>query len=81
MESRAVGGAATDYAAGLTAFLIALVLTTGAGDALRHLMPGAPHLLEVAAMTGANLIATLCRYAMFRGWMDSRLQVVAANST
>ena len=74
-------GAATDYAAGLTAFLIALVLTTGAGDALRHLMPGAPHLLEVAAMTGANLIATLCRYAMFRGWMDSRLQVVAANST
>ena len=74
-------GAATDYAAGLTAFLIALVLTTGAGDALRHLMPGAPHLLEVATMTGANLIATLCRYAMFRGWMDSRLQVVAANST
>src|SRR5207249_72483 len=73
-------GAAADYAAGLIAFVLGLTMTTGAAEALRHLAPAAPHLVEVIALTAANLVATLCRCLMFRGWIDARLQVVTANS-
>ena len=72
-------GAAADYAAGLIAFVLALTMTTGVAEALRHLAPAAPHPFEVIALTAANLVATLCRYLMFRGWIDTRLQVVTAN--
>ena len=72
-------GLAGDYAAGLTALLLAILLTTAASEALRNLAPSASPLLEVVVLTTANLIATLCRYRLFRGWMDSRLQVVTAD--
>ena len=72
-------GAAADYAAGMTAFLVALAMTTAASEAVRTLVPTAPHIVEVAALTAANLIATMCRYIMFRGWMDARLQVMPAD--
>src|SRR5438093_529269 len=72
-------GAAADYAAGLIAFVLGLTMTTGAAEALRHLAPAVPHLVEVIALTAANLVATLCRYLMFRGWIDARLEVVTAN--
>ena len=72
-------GIAGDYAAGLTAFALALLLTSAAGEAMRAVAPDAPHVIEVAVLTAANLVATLCRYVLFRGWIDGRLQVVAAD--
>jgi glycosyltransferase involved in cell wall biosynthesis len=72
-------GLAGDYAAGLTAFAIAFLMTSVASEVLRYLAPEAPRTIEVAALTCANLIATLCRYLLFRGWMESRLKVVAAD--
>lgn len=66
---------AGDYMAGLTAFLLALLLTSAVAD----LLSGAAHVVEVAALTAANLIATLCRYLLFRGWMDARLEVMPAD--
>jgi glycosyltransferase involved in cell wall biosynthesis len=72
-------GLAGDYAAGLTAFAIALLTTSATSEALRYLAPNASAVVEVAVLTAANLGATLCRYLLFRGWMDSRLQVVAAD--
>jgi putative flippase GtrA len=65
-------GAAGDYAAGLTAFVLALGLTTGVGEVLRALAPAAPHLVEVMVFTAANLLATLLRYAFFSGWISAR---------
>jgi len=73
------GGLAGDYAAGLTAFVFTLLMTSAAAEALRVFFPGVPHLVEVAALTAANLLATLCRYLLFRGWMEARLQIVAAD--
>ena len=67
------------FAAGLAAFLLGLLLTSAAAAALHLLAPTAPHVFEVATLTTANLAATLCRYLLFNGWMDSRLQVVAAD--
>ena len=72
-------GLAGDYAAGLAAFVLALLLTTATSDGLRSLDPRASPLLEVLVLTTANLVATMCRYRLFRGWMASRLQVVAAD--
>ncbi len=72
-------GLAGDHAAGLVAFVLALVLTTATSEVMRYLAPHATPLIEALALTMANLVATLCRYRLFRGWMSSRLQVVAAD--
>ena len=72
-------GLAGDYAAGLGAFLLALLLTTATSELLRYVAPQATPMVEVVVLTAANLVATLCRYRLFRGWMDSRLQVMTAD--
>ena len=72
-------GLAGDYAAGISAFLIALLLTTAAGELLRYIAPHAAPMVEVLALTAANFVATLFRYRLFRGWMSSRLQVMPAD--
>jgi len=72
-------GLAGDHAAGLAAFLLALVLTTATSEIMRSVAPHAAPLLEALVLTAANLVATLCRYRLFRGWMDSRLQVMTAD--
>ncbi len=72
-------GLAGDYAAGLGAFLLALLLTTATSELLRYVAPHATPMVEVVVLTLANLVATLCRYRLFRGWMDSRLQVMTAD--
>jgi len=71
---------AADYVAGLIAILIGLALTSGAAEALRYIAPAAPHAVEVVALAAANLVATLCRYRLFRGWMDARQWTAAAVS-
>jgi glycosyltransferase involved in cell wall biosynthesis len=73
------GGRAGDYIAGLIAFAIALLMTSAAAEALRYLAPSASHGVEATVLVGANLFATLCRYMLFRGWMDGRLQVMPAD--
>ena len=70
---------AGDHAAGLTAFAIALLLTTAASEVIRYLAPHAAPLVEALILTAANLVATLFRYRLFRGWMASRLQVMTAD--
>ena len=62
---------AGDYAVGLLAFALALLLTTGVAELLRVALPTASQLLEVAAMTTANAAATVCRYLLLSWWMHS----------
>jgi len=72
-------GLAGDYVAGLAAFLLALLLTTATSEIMRSVVPHAAPLLEALVLTAANLVATMCRYRLFRGWMASRLQVMTAD--
>ena len=73
-------GVAGDFGAGLIAFLIGLLMTTAAAELLRRYTPHSNDVLDVAVMTAANVVSTVCRYLLFRSWMDWRLQVVATNS-
>jgi putative flippase GtrA len=54
---------------GLLAFGAGLLLTSGALAAL-HAVSGRPARgAEVAALAGANLLATIVRYALYRSWV------------
>ena len=68
---RGRGGFRGDYLAGLVAFVIALLMTTAAASTLSVAAPRTGRLVEAAALTAANLAATVCRYLLLRGWMDS----------
>ena len=59
-------GLAGDYAVGLGAFGLALLMTTAAGAALHLLAPHAGDMVEVTTLTAANVAATLFRYALLR---------------
>jgi putative flippase GtrA len=72
-------GVVGDFGAGMVVFLLALLTTTTAAGLLHTLAPRAGDLVEVGALTIANLGATVCRFLILRGWMDSRSQIVAAN--
>lgn len=56
-----------DQAAGLVAFAIALVLTSGAIAGLGWLVPNADHLTELAVLIVANALATAVRFLLLRG--------------
>ena len=58
-----------DHASGLGAFLIAIVLTSGAAVALDGLAPHAGRLLELAILAVANVIATAARFVLLRAWV------------
>jgi putative flippase GtrA len=62
-------GAATHQVQGLAVFALGLLLTSGALAALHGLLPGAGRPVELAALVGANLLATLLRFVLFRGWI------------
>ena len=65
-------GAARHQAKGLIAFGAGLVLTSG-GLALLHV--ASPHpgrLVEVTVLIGANLLATVLRFALYRTWVFGR---------
>ena len=59
--------AARHQVLGLVAFGIGLALTSGALDALHALFPHASRGVEVAVLVLANLIATIVRFALYRG--------------
>jgi putative flippase GtrA len=54
---------------GLVVFGLGLALTSGALAALRALAPHAGRGVELAALIGANLTATLLRFVAFRAWV------------
>ena len=61
--------AARHQVLGLIAFGITLALTSGALDVLHAVVPHASRATEVAALVLANLIATIVRFGLYRGWV------------
>ncbi len=59
-------GAARHQLQGLVVFGLGLALTTGA---LAVLPAGAPHAVELAVLVGANAVATVLRFVLFRSWI------------
>jgi putative flippase GtrA len=68
-EAAGNGTAARDHLGGLTAFGIALGLTTSAIVALHLLAPGASRPAELAVLVAANLMATVVRFLLLRSWI------------
>ena len=56
-------------AEGLIVFGIALAITSGALGLLHALAPDAHHVTELAVLVGANLVATVMRFVLLRGWV------------
>jgi putative flippase GtrA len=63
------GTAARDHLGGLTAFGIALGLTTSAIAGLHLVAPGASRPTELAVLVVANLMATVVRFLLLRSWI------------
>ncbi|MEY9962965.1 putative flippase GtrA [Streptacidiphilus sp. MAP12-16] len=51
------------------AFLIGLVLSTATLAVVKAAAPGASHLAELAALVGANALATVVRFLLMRVWV------------
>jgi hypothetical protein len=56
-------------ASALALFGLALALTSGALASLHALSPNPSRTLELAVLTSANLVATVLRFVLFRGWV------------
>jgi putative flippase GtrA len=54
---------------GLVVFGIALTITSGSLTALHALVPQPHHLVELAVLVLANLVATAVRFVLLRGWV------------
>ena len=63
------GAAARDHLGGLTAFGVALGLTTSAIAGLHWMDPHASRITEVLVLMSANLLATLVRFVLLRAWI------------
>jgi putative flippase GtrA len=63
---RGRAGLAGDHAGGLIALALALVMTNVSMAALHVLRPGPSPATELAALVGANAVATLARFALLR---------------
>jgi len=66
---RGRGRAVTHQFQGLVVFALGLGLTTGALAVLGAVAPGAHPAVEVAVIVGANLVATVLRFVLFRSWV------------
>lgn len=64
------GAAARDHLGGLTAFVIALGLTTGAIAGLHLADPAASARTELTVLVLANLLATMVRFLLLRAWIE-----------
>ncbi len=65
-------GLLRQHAAGAIVFALALGLTSGALAVLHRLDRRPPHLLELAVLVAATLVATATRYAALRSWVFRR---------
>ena len=61
--------AARHQVLGLIAYGVSLALTSGALAALHAVVPHASRAIEVAVLVLANLIATIVRFGLYRGWV------------
>jgi putative flippase GtrA len=61
--------AARHQVLGLIAFAISLALSSGALDAQRAVFPHASRAAEITALVLANVIATIVRFGLYRGWV------------
>jgi putative flippase GtrA len=66
---RGSSGAVRHQLQGLLVFGLALALTSGALASLHALSPNPSRTLELAVLTSANLVATVLRFVLFRGWV------------
>lgn len=48
---------------------LALALTAGGLAALHHWLPDPSHTAEIVTLTVANVMATLVKFLLFRGWV------------
>lgn len=54
---------------GLAVFALALALTAGSLALLHHVAPDASRALELSVLVVANLVATVLRFVLLRGWV------------
>lgn len=71
---------------GLIVFALAWALTSGSLTGLHLLVPGAGRTAELLVLTVANLVATVLRFVLLRGWVfraatPARTPAVAAQAT
>jgi putative flippase GtrA len=66
---RGRSGAVRHQLQGLLVFGLALALTSGALAALHALSPNPSRTLELGVLTSANLVATVLRFVLLRGWV------------
>jgi putative flippase GtrA len=71
-EVRGSEGIATDHAAGLVAFLLALAISSAGLVLLHVLVPAAGRPLELMVLLSANVLATMARFVILRTWFVSR---------
>ncbi|GGL06681.1 glycosyl transferase [Curtobacterium luteum] len=62
-------GAGMHHVQGLVVFGIAWAITAGSLVVLHAAAPGASHGTEIVVLTGANLLATLVRFVLFKAWV------------
>jgi len=71
-------GLARDHAVGLSAFAIALAITSTAVALLGRIDPGAGRTVELAVLVAANVVATGCRFLLLRRSMGAGRSSVPA---
>jgi putative flippase GtrA len=69
-QVRGRDGLARHHVAGLAAFAIALAITSVSIGLLQVAVPHPGRALELAVLTGANVVATLVRFFLLRSWID-----------
>lgn len=79
---RGPGGRIRHQAQGLVVFVLGLAMTSGALLLLDALDPTAAPGVELVVLSGANVLATLLRFLLFRGWVfGDRLLSTSARPT
>jgi putative flippase GtrA len=81
---RGRSGAGRHQLQGLVVFGIAWAITSGSLVVLHAVTPGSSHGAEIAVLTGANLVATLVRFVLFKAWVfraRRRPEIIRAGTT
>ena len=80
-DVRGSGRLASDHAAGLAAFLVALAISSAGLVVLQVVVPAAGRPLELAVLFTANILATGARFMVLRTWFASRRLATVARQT
>ncbi len=70
-------GAARHQLQGFGIFVLGLAITSGSLALLQVSAPTAGRLLELTVLVGANLLATVLRFLLLRGWVFRRITTVS----